>query len=242
MSNPSTLNNADRRHTAEILSSKPQQNPRSSSAARARHDQNNSRSNTMAIQSTDNKTNTATTITSISALRLSANYGATLGVKKLLTRVPVGKPKKSNFFRVHASEEMAFQGMLLEQKEANESYLVVPNIAKEISELVTAVQLYAAIDRLNNVSLIPVPLPGEDGNRNPWHESLAQAVEMSKSNWIRITANMSLGGYDVFAAQASLSEPEWPEYDIEAFIEVAFRGKIISSLEHPIVQSLLGRI
>jgi hypothetical protein len=65
---------------------------------------------------------------------------------------------------------------------------------------------------------------------------------MSKSNWIRITANMSLGGYDVFAAQASLSEPEWPEYDIEAFIEVAFRGKIISSLEHPIVQSLLGRI
>lgn len=196
----------------------------------------------MAIQSTDNTTTTATSVTTISALRLAANYGATLGVKKLLTRVPVGKPKKSNFFRVHASEEMAFQAMLLEQKEANESYLVLPNIAQEISELVSAVQLYAAIDRHNNVSLIPVPLPGEDGNRNPWHESLAQAVEMSKLNWIRITANMSLGGYDVFAAQASLSEPEWPEYDIEALIEVAFRGKIISSLEHPVVQSLLGRI
>ena len=196
----------------------------------------------MAIQSTDNTTTTATSVTTISALRLAANYGATLGVKKLLTRVPVGKPKKSNFFRVHASEEMAFQAMLLEQKEANESYLVLPNIAQEISELVRAVQLYAAIDRHNNVSLIPVPLPGEDGNRNPWHESLAQAVEMSKLNWIRITANMSLGGYDVFAAQASLSEPEWPEYDIEALIEVAFRGKIISSLEHPVVQSLLGRI
>ena len=196
----------------------------------------------MAIQSTNNTTTTATSVTTISALRLAANYGATLGVKKLLTRVPVGKPKKSNFFRVHASEEMAFQAMLLEQKEANESYLVLPNIAQEISELVSAVQLYAAIDRHNNVSLIPVPLPGEDGNRNPWHESLAQAVEMSKLNWIRITANMSLGGYDVFAAQASLSEPEWPEYDIEALIEVAFRGKIISSLEHPVVQSLLGRI
>ena len=95
----------------------------------------------MATQLTDNKTNTATTITSISALRLSANYGATLGVKKLLTRVPVSKPKKSNFFRVHASEEMAFKGMLLEQKEVNESYLVLPNIAQEISELVSAVQL-----------------------------------------------------------------------------------------------------
>jgi len=240
--NPQTLNNAGRPHTAEIFTSKPHQNPLSSGAAETSHDLNNSRSNTMTIQSTDNKTTTATSVTSISALRLAANYGATLGVKKLLTRVPVSKPKKSNFFRVHASEEMAFQGMLLEQKEANESYLVLPNIAQEISELVSAVQLYAAIDRHNNVSLIPVPLPGEDGNRNPWHESLAQAVEMSKSNWIRITANMSLGGYDVFAAQASLSEPEWPEYDIEALIEVAFRGKIISSLEHPVVQSLLGRI
>ena len=196
----------------------------------------------MATQPTDNKTNTATSIASISSLRISASYGATLGVRKLLTRVPVCKPKKTNFFRVHVSEEMTFQGMLLEQKEVNESYLVVPDIAQEISELVSAVQLYAAIDRHNNVSLIPVPLPGEDGKRNPWHQSLAQAVEMSKSNWIRITANMSLGGYDVFAAEASLSEPEWPDCDIEALIEVAFRGKIISGLEHPIVQSLLGRI
>ena len=53
---------------------------------------------------------------------------------------------------------------------------------------------------------------------------------------------MPLGAYDVFEAEASLSEPEWPEHDIEALIEVAFRGKIISSLEHPVVQSLLGRI
>ena len=52
----------------------------------------------MAIQPTDNKTNTAITITNISALRISASYGATLGVKKLLTRVPVGKPKKATSF------------------------------------------------------------------------------------------------------------------------------------------------
>ena len=239
---PQALNNADRPHTAEILSSKTQQNPRSSIDAGINHDSNNSRSSTMAIQPTDNKTNTAITITNISALRISASYGATLGVKKLLTRVPVGKPKKGNFFRAHTSEDMTFTAMLLEQKEVNETYLVAPDVAQEINDLVNAVQLHAVIDRHNNVSLIPVPLPGEGGNRNPWHQSLAQAVEKSKFKWIRIAANMPLGGYDVFEAEASLSEPEWPEHDIEALIEVAFRGKIISSLEHPVVQSLLGRI
>ena len=178
----------------------------------------------------------------LAALRLATNYGATLGVKKLLTNVVVGKPKKPQFFRVHVSDEMTFASMILENKESRESYIVVPEVAQEISELVRPVMLHAAIDRQNNVSLIPVPLPGEDGTRNPWHESLAQSVEYAKLKWIRITANMHAGGYDVYEAEGELPEPEWPAHDIEALVQVAFRGKIILGLDHPVVQSLLGII
>jgi len=185
---------------------------------------------------------TATALPDLKSLRLPANYGATLGVKKLLTQVPVGRPKKPQFFRAHAADQMTFPAMLLEQKESRENYLVTPDVAQEISELVRPVQLYAAIDRQNNVFLIPVPLPGEDGTRNPWHESLAQAVEHAKRKWLRITANMNVGGYDVFEAEGPLPEPEWPAHDIDALIEVAFRGRIITDLDHPTVQTLLGRI
>ena len=178
----------------------------------------------------------------LQALRLPANYGATLGVKKLLTTVPVGKPKKPQFFRTNASDEMTFGAMFLEQKEARESYLVQPDVAQEISELVRPVMLHAAIDRQNNVFLIPVPLPGEGGTRNPWHESLAQAVELAKLKWLRVTANMHTGSYDVYEAEGALPEPEWPAHAINALVEVAFRGKIITSLDHPVVQSLLGRV
>ena len=178
----------------------------------------------------------------IQSLRLPANYGATFGVKKLLTNVPVGKPKKASFFRTHTSTDMVFSAMLLEQKESRESYLVVAEVAQVISELVRPVQLYFAIDRQNNSLLIPVPLPGDTGTRNPWYESLAQAVEHSKLKWIRITANQHIGGYDVYEAEGLLPEPEWPEYDIDTLAEVAFRGKIIESLDHPVVQSLLGRV
>jgi hypothetical protein len=183
-----------------------------------------------------------TTVTDLKSLRLPANYGATLGVKKLLTNVLVGKPKKAQFFRTHASDDMTFPAMILENKESRESYVVVPEVAQEISELVRPVMLHAAIDRQNNVFLIPVPLPGEDGTRNPWHESLAQAVEHAKLKWIRITANMHTGGYDVYEAEGELPEPEWPAHDIDALVQVAFRGKIITSLDHPVVQSLLGKI
>ena len=188
------------------------------------------------------QTLTGTTALNLKSLRLPANYGATLGVKKLLTNVLVGRPKKSNFFRTHPADEMTFPSMILENKEARESYVVDPEVAQEISELVRPVMLHAAIDRQNNVFLIPVPLPGEDGTRNPWHESLAQAVEHAKLHWIRITANMHTGGYDVYEAEGDLPEPEWPAHDIDALVQVAFRGKIISGLDHPIVQSLLGKI
>ena len=178
----------------------------------------------------------------INALRLPASYGATLGVKKVLNIVPVGKPKKAQFFRIHSSADMTFKAMLLEQKETRESYLVMPDVASQISELVKPVQLLLAIDRQGNVSLVPIPHPGEDGTRNPWHESLAQAVELAKQKWIRIAANMSGGAYDVFEAQADLPVPDWPEHNLDNFIEVAFRGKIIKDLEHPVIQSLLGRV
>jgi len=179
---------------------------------------------------------------SLQSLRLPANYGANFGVKKLLTNVPVGRPKKPIFFRTHKSDEMTFMAMLLEQKESRETYLLTPDIAQQISDLVRPVRLHAAIDRQNNTFLIPVPLPGESGVRNPWHESLAQAVEYAKLKWIRIAANMPAGGYDVFEATGALPEPEWPGDDIEMMVEVSFRGKIIASLDHPVVQSLLGNI
>ena len=178
----------------------------------------------------------------VKSLRLPANYGATLGVKKLLTSVSVGKPEKSRFFRCHPSSEMTFMAMLLEQKEPHEYYVVMPDIAQAISELVRPVMLHAAIDRQNNVFLIPVPLPGDSGTRHPAHESLAQAVEYAKLHWIRIAYNKPTSGYDVYEAMGVIPEPEWSAHDIDSLVDIAFRGKVIDSLDHPVVQSFLGRI
>ena len=193
-------------------------------------------------ENTNAKNTVPSTEGGLESLRLSPNYGATLGVKKLLTKVPVGKPKRPQFFRSHPSDEMTFPAMILESKETRESFVVVLEVAQEISELVRAVMLQVAIDRQNNVFLIPVPLPGEDGTRNPWHQSLAQAVEHAKRKWIRIAANMHVGAYDVYEAEGELPEPEWPEHDIDELVKVAFRGNVIRDLDHAVIQQLLGKI
>jgi hypothetical protein len=177
-----------------------------------------------------------------SSLRLTQNFGETLGVKKVLTTVPVGRPSKDRFFRTHPSPSWVFPTWILENKAAGETYLVSAEVASALGDQVRAVELYAAIDRQNNPFLIPIPLPGPNGVRNRWHESLAQAVEKAKSVWIRISANKDLGGYDIFEATAKLPDPVWPDITMDELLEVAFKGRVITSLDHPIVQERLGNI
>lgn len=177
-----------------------------------------------------------------SSLRLTQNFGQTLGVRKVLTTVPVGRPSKDRFFRTHPSPSWVFPTWILENKATGETYLVSAEVASALGDQVRPVELHAVIDRQNNPFLIPIPLPGSNGARNSWHESLAQAVERAKSVWLRISANLDLGGYDIFEATAKLPEAIWPETTMDELLEVAFKGRIITSLDHPIVQERLGRI
>ena len=85
-------------------------------------------------------------------------------------------------------------------------------------------------------------LPGEDGRTDDWNRVAREAAEIAMSRWIKLTANRSLGTYDVSEAAADLPEPHWPTESMEQLLEVAFRGKIIDSLEHPIVLQLQGRV
>lgn len=173
-------------------------------------------------------------------LRLPQNYGDGFGVKKLVTRIPVRKPIKTDFFRVQSGEEWRFQTMILELKGEGETYLVLPEVWDTIAELIRPAVFHVGIDRRNNVFLIPIPLSGEDGRRNSWHQSLAEAVSMAEKQWVRIASNKNVGGYDVFVSQADLPSPSWPEMSMDEMLKIAFRHNLITSLEHPVVRQLLG--
>ena len=197
----------------------------------------------MLVNQTTAVTTTQTQTTSpFSSLRLTQNCGQTLGVKKVLTMAPVAKPTKDRFFRTHESPNWVYPSWILEDKKTGETYIVSEDVASVLGGLVRAVELYTAIDRQNNVFLIPIPLPGPNGVRNPWHESLLQAVLRAKLVWLRITANKDLGGYDIFEATAKLPEPIWPDTTLDELLAIAFRGRIITNPDHPVVQEKLGGV
>ena len=176
----------------------------------------------------------------LNALRLPQNFGDSLGVKKMITRVPVQKPSKTTFFRSRQGEAWRLSVMILELKDDGEIYLVAPKVWDAVPELLRPAVLHTAIDRRGNVFLIPVPMPGEDGRRNSWHQSMADIVDMAQLQWMRAVANKGVGGYDVFVAEGKLAEPEWPAMTLQELITVAFRDRFIETPDHPTIRQLLG--
>ena len=176
----------------------------------------------------------------LEALRLSQNFGETIGVKKLLTTVPVHKPDRQVFVRVHPDEAYRFQTAVIEVKEENETYLLHPSLWPEVSGELVPKTLFTAITRLGVVFLWPVRLPGEDGRLDPWNRSALDAAQLAMHKWVRVASNRSLGAYEVFEAGGGLSEPEWPDLTFEKILHIAFRDQFIDTLQHSVIKRLRG--
>jgi len=173
-------------------------------------------------------------------LRLSQNFGASAGVKKLTTTIPVRKPGKQDFVRVHPDPAYQIETAVLEFKEERETYLVAPGLWDGLLGELTPKVLFTTINRQKVVSLWPIILPGEDGRINSWSESAMDAATLGQKKWVRVSANMSLGAYDVFEATGEIPEPEWPELDLGQILEIAFKGRFIKDSAHPALKRLRG--
>jgi len=177
-------------------------------------------------------------------LRLSQDFASTLGVKKALLTIPVKKPAREWFVQVHPSEKYRLQTCVLELKEEREIYLIEPELWPELATEATCSPraLYTAINRQGVLFIWPIRLPGPDGKVDDWSRSAWEAATMAQSKWVRVSANMSLGAYDVWEAQGSLPGPEWPEVPFRDLLGTAFRDHLINSLDHPVLRKLRGEI
>jgi hypothetical protein len=176
-------------------------------------------------------------------LRISQEYLTGGIAKKILTTVPIKKPNKQDFVRVHPDPEYRLTAALIELREERETYLVHPRYFPNLDESLRSLQLlYLAINRQKVVFLWPVKLPTPDGRQNNWHSSALEHAETAMNSWVRIVANMSLGAYEVFLAENQVGEPQWPQMRFSELLKIAFKGRLIEDDDHPVMQKLRGVI
>jgi hypothetical protein len=176
----------------------------------------------------------------IDGLRLSQAFIEQAGVKKLRTTVPVRKPNKQDFIRVHPDERYRFDALMILLKEEGEHYLVRPELAAELVSETTMFTLYTAVNRAGVVFIWPVRLPAPDGKQNEWWRSAREIAEYAMKNWVRVQSNMSLGAYEMVEARKMKAEPLWPEESMQDLLRIAFRGRLIDRLDHAVLKHLRG--
>jgi hypothetical protein len=176
----------------------------------------------------------------LSKLRLDQSFVETAGVKKLLTSVPVRKPRAQDFVRVHPDAGFRENIAMIELKDDREIYLVPPVVANDLPGEFAMASLYTAINRQGVVFLWPVRLPSADGRVIEWHRSLSEAAELAMTKWVRVKANMSLGAYEMFEAAATIPDPKWPALTFPELLRIAFKHRLVTNLDHPVVKRLRG--
>ena len=176
----------------------------------------------------------------LESLRVSQDFVKDSGVKKLLTTVPVRKPNRQDFVRVHPDSSYVLDTMLLNLKEERETYLVAPSFRDEIPQELTHTRLALATNRQKVIFLWQMRLPDSSGKTDAWSMSALEAYEEAQRNWVRVSANMSLGAYEIYKPVGNLSDPEWPEETMTEIVRIAFRNSFIDSYDHPVLRRLRG--
>jgi hypothetical protein len=180
----------------------------------------------------------------LKSLRLSQDFASAAGVQRLLTTVPVKRPSKECFVRTHPNPDFRLSTAVLELKEDREVCLVSPSLWPSLSSETTFSPrlLVTSITRQGVLFLWPIRLPGPDGRIDEWSRSALDAADVAKSRWVRVTANMALGAYDVAVASGQVAEPVWPGLSLQEIVKIAFRDRMIDEWDHPVLRRLRGEV
>ncbi len=176
----------------------------------------------------------------LAKLRVSQDFLETTNVKKLLTTVPIRKPNSQDFIRVHPSPQFRDLFAFIELRDDGDIYVANLAAVPELQTECFIATLFTAINRAGVLFLWPVRVPASDGRANDWHVSAATAAQQAMPRWIRVKANMSLRAYEIFQAESAIPDPVWPDLSFAEITRIAFKDRLITSPDHPVIKRLRG--
>lgn len=180
-------------------------------------------------------------------VRAKQDFAAAAGMKTLVTNIAVKKPAKQMFVNVLGDPAYRVDVHLLPVEGGDRMdkvhYLVLPEIAQQVAfDEIRATTLVTYIDRAGSVFLWDVPLPSGDLRPISWWDSARMIITEYTDRWINIRANRSCGSYDVAEATASIPKPTPPSLSMGQLLAAAFRGRIIDTVDHPVLRALRGEV
>jgi len=179
----------------------------------------------------------------LNELILPSDYAKDFQVKPLKGQLSIKKPGKETFIRTKPAEDWV-PVCAIEDKIGGSFYVVHPRLFGEpfiIEESTVSKRLLApAIDRNGDEFLWPLKMPEELGRVDHWADSAIDIARKAVDSWTRVFADMNAGKYRGLVAQGNLPEPNWSDESSRELVQRALKGRVINSMDHPVIKKLQG--
>jgi hypothetical protein len=169
--------------------------------------------------------------------------GEDFPVEKVLLVVPVRRPGKQEWFRVHPDDGYRLDAMAYTRENGldREDYLLTPAVAVELLDVSHPVRVFTCMSRRGVVFLWPARLPAEHaGAGRDWHVSALKIADDATNQWVRMVGNKDRGAYDMHKALGDLGEPTWPDKPFKDLLRLAFKDRLIDTPHHEALRELRG--
>ena len=164
-------------------------------------------------------------------------------VKAELTEIPVRKPDKFEFIRVHPDPACRCNPVAFISLRGSGFYIVPPSFRKNLRPREYYLgTLFLVTTRLEKPFLWIVTTQSPTGKVCDWYTSALECAERAMKAWVQVVSDQDAGHYAVVVAEDELEEPEWPVQSFAELIKLGFKRRTVNSLDHPVFKQLRGRI
>jgi hypothetical protein len=156
--------------------------------------------------------------------------------------VVVDRPSSDAYFRVNRDPKMRLEATIYRERDGKDRaiYFVPPSMRDHLllaSRIRTVLLVVTYSWPMRQVGLWPVPID-TTGRGNTWWTSAWVAYQVAENAWVQMVAGD--GRYEVFEAEGTLPDPDWPDKSLNELLKLGFRDRIINHDDVPIMRRLRG--
>ena len=162
-------------------------------------------------------------------------------VRQELVEIPVRKPKKDEWFRVHLDYQQ--QGGILELDSLNKLYWVSKKMQSQVEHdpCFTYRLCVLAVSRQGAPFIWPVKTNSKAGGTGDKFVRVPfAAMILGKEKWTRLYWSQERSEYQIESSEL-LDEPKFPDKPFPELLKLAFKDTVIDTVDHPAILDLKGR-
>jgi hypothetical protein len=176
-------------------------------------------------------------------LRIDPNAETTT-VRRVLTKIPVyDKPDPQWYVRIRPGAEWRMEGLgIVKFSRDRRLYAIDPMLSEALKAYYRRHYAFVGTTITRAPFLWVIPMPGEDGSWNTWHQSKHDCGLAAMDRWLQVLNSGSQ--FDPNILTETKPDPDWDEWlhpcaNLDQVLDLAFKSTYVNKLDHPLVEALL---